>query len=220
MRKIFLTSGIALCIACPAFANSITSPDNQVYNATNGVVSNGCTESVLGVDDGTASLEAIWNANTTTVSYNCGTSNANPVVNGSWSRPSGWSGDTQTATYDAPFEHPTGGDVCSLSGYTFNSWNCVTGTDPNTVIANGGISSGNWVVNADNVTCTATWTPNTIGITWNEVGNLPDGNGVEFANNGGATCTYDSTITLPTAPTKTGYTFNGWVVQQAEPQNP
>ena len=26
-------------------------------------------------------------------------------------------------------------------------------------------------------------------------------------------CTYDSTITLPTQPNKTGYTFNGWKIK-------
>ena len=50
----------------------------------------------------------------------------------------------------------------------------------------------------------ADWTANTININWRD-------NGVVIAQN---TCTYDGTITLPQEPTKTGYTFAGWVLAQ------
>lgn len=66
--------------------------------------------------------------------------------------------------------------------------------------------------------------PNTINLNWNAVGNVGGETGLQFANDGGGMCTYDGIITLPTPPTKTGYTFNGWnvsVVEQSDvPQDP
>ena len=56
----------------------------------------------------------------------------------------------------------------------------------------------------------ADWTANTINIDW--------WTGDEDSDEAYAstTCTYDGTITLPTEPTKTGYTFNGWVLVEEE----
>ena len=51
----------------------------------------------------------------------------------------------------------------------------------------------------------ADWTANTININWYNGDNVVSTN----------TCTYDGTITLPTEPTKTGYTFAGWRLRQA-----
>ena len=53
----------------------------------------------------------------------------------------------------------------------------------------------------------ADWNANTININWY------DGENVVSTN----TCTYDGTITLPTQPTKTGYTFAGWQLRAAAP---
>ena len=54
----------------------------------------------------------------------------------------------------------------------------------------------------------ADWTANTINIDW--------WTGDEDSDDAYAstTCTYDGTITLPTQPTKTGYTFAGWRLAQ------
>ena len=49
----------------------------------------------------------------------------------------------------------------------------------------------------------ADWTANTIHINWY-------GGSDDLLVLDANTCTYDGTITLPTEPTKTGYTFNGW----------
>ena len=66
-----------------------------------------------------------------------------------------------------------------------------------------GVSSGSANLEAD-------YTANTINITW-------DDNGATTAHSGGASsCTYDSTFNLPTAPSRTGYTFAGWAVQAAQ----
>ena len=48
----------------------------------------------------------------------------------------------------------------------------------------------------------ADWTPNTIDLTWYT------STGVNVS--GTNMCTYDNAITVPTNPTKTGYTFGGW----------
>ena len=50
----------------------------------------------------------------------------------------------------------------------------------------------------------ADWTANTININWYNGDNVVSTN----------TCTYDGTITLPTQPTKTGYTFAGWKLRE------
>ena len=47
------------------------------------------------------------------------------------------------------------------------------------------------------------WEPNTIGLKWF--------NGEEQVS-GQNSCVYDGTITVPPAPTKPGYTFNGWKI--------
>ena len=52
------------------------------------------------------------------------------------------------------------------------------------------------------------WEPNTIGLKWF--------NGDQQIA-GQTSCTYNGTITVPPAPTKPGYTFNGWKVQKVTP---
>lgn len=157
--------------------------------------------------DNGLTLYAIYTANTTTITYNCGVSRSNPAVSGTWTAPSGWNdGNTQTATYDAVLTHPTGSDVCTLAGYTFASWECKNG---NTVLDNAGLGTGadatKWKTDVAAVTCTAQWTPNRINITWD----LDEG---QADTAGGQTCDYDGAVTVPTNPHKTGYTFGGWNV--------
>lgn len=53
---------------------------------------------------------------------------------------------------------------------------------------------------------TANWTGNTINVTWY------DGD-TEYDSN---QCTYGGELDVPTAPTKTGYTFKGWRVKPAQ----
>ena len=50
------------------------------------------------------------------------------------------------------------------------------------------------------------WEPNTIGLNWY------DGDTKLTVDNSAQSCVYDGTITVPPAPTKLGYTFNGWKV--------
>ena len=51
---------------------------------------------------------------------------------------------------------------------------------------------------------TANWTGNNIAVTWY------DGD-TQYTNN---SCTYGGNLTVPSAPSKTGYTFKGWRIRQ------
>ena len=59
-----------------------------------------------------------------------------------------------------------------------------------------------------NTNLQADWQPNEIQLRWYDNNTLLD---VQSSAN---TCTYDGTLTIPqTAPTRTGYTFDGWTVR-------
>lgn len=61
----------------------------------------------------------------------------------------------------------------------------------------------------------AKWDPNQINITWNANGGTAS-DGTTYSSSGGTvTCDYDGDVTLPPVPTRVGYTFNGWVVNNA-----
>jgi uncharacterized repeat protein (TIGR02543 family) len=87
-----------------------------------------------------------------------------------------------TQNYDTTVTIPS---APTKEGYTFGGW---SETVPTTMPA-------------ENTTLTATWTINAYTIT--------------FDSNGGSavsaiTQNYDTTVTIPSAPTKEGYTFGGW----------
>ena len=95
MKKIFITSAVAIAISIPALADP---------NIAVGTTSTDCTESVLNTTSGTANLEANWTANTLNIEW--------------------YNGDdkitTTTCTYDGgiviPDEEP------EKVGYTFDGW--------------------------------------------------------------------------------------------------
>ena len=60
----------------------------------------------------------------------------------------------------------------------------------------------------------ANWTPNELNLQW-----YVDGERYAANDTNAATCTYDSGITVPEAPEKTGYTFAGWEVKTVEANN-
>ena len=159
---------------------------------------------------------AHWTPKTTTVAYDCGAANN---TSGTWQRPSGWTVDTQTATYDAAFSHPDGSTACTLSGYTFDRWNCVEGTTASatdTPLVGNGIVSGKWHEEVANVICTAVWSGGQINLTY-DADCAAGTSCASWTNNAANKCTYDTVFTLPTAPTKTGYTFGGWTVESVTP---
>ena len=66
MKKLFLTSGIIACMACPAFAE-ISTTNGAGFPATNGTVTdNGvgdCVQPTIGAFSGSTTLTAKWIAN-------------------------------------------------------------------------------------------------------------------------------------------------------------
>ena len=109
MKKLFLTSGTVLCMLCPAFADPTGIP------ATNGVAyndpTNNCIVSVLGVDSGSASLQADWDPNEITVHWNGNGGTASG--GGTYAQ-----ADT-TCDYDGNITLPTAPERV---GYTFAGW--------------------------------------------------------------------------------------------------
>ncbi len=81
------------------------------------------------------------------------------------------------------------------SGYLFNSWN-----DGSANYAAG----ATYTVATSDVVLTATWSANTLVVTYNSQG----GSSVTV----GSTTTGGTIASAPTAPTRTGYIFNGWFV--------
>ncbi len=169
---------------------------------------------------------ASWKANTYTVEYKCGDG------------ATGTAPADATATYDASFTWAGNNDTaegtgCKKAGHHFTGWTCkvattgtVDGTEA-TIITNGGVScsanatgvgdcTGNEVTkwteanlqSGATITCTAQFSASSITITWDD----NDGNNNTSVSGGTPTCTYGADVTLPTAPTRTGYTFKGWKV--------
>jgi len=148
---------------------------------------------------------AAYTANQYTLTYDCGTATG---------------GDDQTKTiggtaptggsyaYDSEVTLATTAENCALTGYTFVRWNC-TGDAVND--ANTGKYT--WT-QANDITCTAEWTANNIAISWYR-DSVANGVTTPMESN---QCTYDGAITLPTQPSKTGYTFQGWKIRAVSQQ--
>ena len=98
-----------------------------------------------------------------------------------------------------------------MKGYDENTGLCIESTPsaPRRVAiapsaTNADCDSETLETNSGSTTLTAQWTANTITLNWY--------NGdTQYPTN---TCTYDSGITLPSQPTKTGYNFVGWKVKE------
>ena len=146
---------------------------------------------------------AAYTANSYSITYNCGAG-----ITGTASNAVGPTTASTSVTMDGPYTLAAA-DNCSLTGYTFAGWSCpnLPGTPGENGFAGGATGTYNY---AGNVTCTAQWTRNDITLTW-------DKNGADTADIADTTCTYDGNITLPTEPTKTGYTFGGWEVVTPAP---
>ena len=61
MKKLFLTSGLVLCMAGQAYASTDITYDNNTYGAS------GCNYTYLDTYDTSSSLEAIWESNPYTI---------------------------------------------------------------------------------------------------------------------------------------------------------
>jgi uncharacterized repeat protein (TIGR02543 family)/prepilin-type N-terminal cleavage/methylation domain-containing protein len=94
------------------------------------------------------------------------------------------------------------------TGYTFSGWTVTSNptyvsiADPNS--ASTTITSTTSMPVGGTATVTANFTINTYTVTFDKNG------GDTEASPASITTNYNTTVTLPTAPTKTGYTFTGW----------
>ena len=139
----------------------------------------------------------------------------------------GASGDTthvpatqENLTYDSSYT--LAANTCVYAGRTFVGWNCNynfdTGNAYSGETANFGTTANNGAVSivfrsTNNVTCTAMWEENTIGLTWvADTGNGATDITVTSGEGKNNTCTYGGAIPKPANPTRPGYEFNGWAV--------
>ena len=173
--------------------------------------------------DANMTCTAIWVPNTYTVTYNCGVvptgaSTGTPGATVSGTAPTAASNPTYDSSYTLA---STQGSCAGLNGYHFGGWKCnydmsngnsYSGTTPN---YSSSLVNNSWTVSANvsnykvnaNMTCAAIWTPNTISLTFT----APEATS-NWSGNSVGSCNYDGDITLPPAPQRTGYTFNGWTV--------
>lgn len=179
----------------------------QVIDASGSILSAAKTR-VTAVN-GTKTWYAKWTPNERTITYTCGDKPTGCTSNFTANRSAP---AAATLNYDSTYTisaAPDASTSCELPGYHFKEWSCNynldTGASGATVYAPG--ASNTFKVDA-NVTCKVVWEANSITLTWND-------NGATTAHaGGGATCSYDSGITIPTTPPElTGYTFDGWIIE-------
>ena len=191
MKQTVSVTAIMLMLTTPGVAGRIKVPDitisepSEPVNVLPGVSgSQQCDNSTLGQSENnsTSNIEAIWVANKYNIVYDCGNGIAQNA--------------NSVAIYGNEF---TFSYLCFKGGYTFSNWSCVDKNNNSTTYN----ENQTIVWNRDSgLRCTAQYTPNTINIDWYS-------DNVQIAQN---SCVYDSTITLPVQPSKTGYTFNGWLL--------
>lgn len=156
-------------------------------------------------------LYAQWQALATTITFNCDTIAAHHT-----GTPTG--STTQNINMDAL------GNImatCALDGWTFTGWTCGAGLTTDsagqnavTTIAASSLTGTGYPVymkSPTGITCTANWTANNIGITYDSAGGTAIPTDSQNPN-AWESCDYDGAVVLPTNPTRTGYTFSGWTV--------
>jgi len=175
-------------------------------------------------------LYAIWQANNIKVKFNCARPQAGANIPGTQNT---YAVNATGALSSDPVDHEIAMDgsdylteECTLQGWTFVGWNCASGltTDSAATLAVVDITkaqlettSGNntgyqvFMKSSSDVTCTAVWTQNEIGLTWKDGTTASGGNTITVGTES-ESCDYDGGITLPDAPSRAGYTFEGWSV--------
>ena len=130
----------------------------------------------------TRTIYAKWTANTQTITYAAGTG-------GSGTGPT----TPVSVSYGSTFTTPA--NTYTRAGYSFAGWS--DGTN----VFLGGVTYPTSGSVSGNVTLTATWTANTLTVTF-------DSDGGSSVLNGSVVV--GETLSAPTAPTKTGLNFVGW----------
>lgn len=200
MKRIFLTSGLVLCMACPAFA-----ADNTFSN-TSGSLAGECAYDELDTFTGPVQLKAIWTADDYTLQYlpNTPTTTA-PGGNTVTGLPTP---NPVAVTYDSSHTVATP----SLTGYTFKGW--TASTDIGTAApANLGTTyyAGSVIANYKGVgavTMEANWSANQYDVTYaNSDGTVID----THADDATYDADYDALgIGSTNIATPAGHTFIGW----------
>ncbi len=152
-------------------------------------------------------LYAVWEGATITFSFQPGATSGVTNVKGT-------SPYTMTAKYNANLAVPAGTTVYTRTGYSFGNWGYTNnnGTTSTVVAAGASVPVSNFKISwtgdsaagtlVGTATLTANWTAFSYTIAWNTQG------GNTINNTTGLNA--NSTIALPTAPTRSGYTFKGW----------
>ena len=182
MKRVFLTSGLILCMAAQANAVQTTDIGTGASNAN-------CVETTLGVDNGSTSFEAKWEAKDYRVVYMCGTG-ATPTTALSIT------GTPTDPVFDSAYTFAASpASSCTKTGYSVNQWDCGSTVGSH---AFGSTATWSWDLSGTpgSVTCNATWTPVEKTITLN----------INSANHGSAA---GSPTTLYTRYDSGAYTDSG-----------
>lgn len=219
----------------------VTDPVAYGYNFNGWYVDGGSTvvptASLPGNIGENTALVANWSPVTYAVSYNCGTGLGTPSVQNNTATFDSvytWAGNNDSTT---------GTQNCHKNGYHFTGWTCTAtlGTGATVELVNNGGTyyeddnnpattadqnpssytgksaagaDGKWqYANLDagtTVSCVAQYAQNVVTISWTD----PEGGNAPTTN----TCTYEGDVTLPADPSRTGYVFNGWTVNNTPAQ--
>ena len=203
MKKLFLTSGLILCMACPALAYNDIDPNGK--DATNTEVTANCTETYLGTAEDTAYLEAIWDPVSYTISFAGGTAGTRTVT--------GSTAAITPVTFDsAAFNLTANGFSVTGGGYTFDHWastyDLETGDETATEYDDEEQISP--YRHAGNITLTAVWEPIDYTVTYDKGAHSSSANATD-------TATFDTAYTALAYGTPgagmtadNGWTFAGW----------
>ena len=157
---------------------------------------------------GTANLYAKWTANTYTIKYN-------------GNKPSAAGGNISGMPSDATWTYDNNATLASspsLTGWTFGGWYKDQECTEVNKLGDGGavLTKPNLRTTSGIVNLYAKWTPNTYTVRYN--GNKPAYAPSDFSVTGvpgNDNWTYDTNATLGSAPSITGYVFDGWYKEAA-----
>ena len=232
MKKIFLTSGIIVCMACPAFATGYgfsgtsvsddgnggytantsnnTSPEVAIADISGETIGGACVQPILGAYSGAVTLTAKWIADSgLSLIYAEGSHGTSSVSNMPTS-------PVTDLTHGNPFTIATGP---SATGYTFtgwsSNWNLETDTNTTTPYSYTGTPITYGMTSGHTPTLTAQWTAHSYTVTY-DCNSSVGGDGTPAT--GGGTLHYDDNATAFTWASNTdasqcyknGYHFTGW----------
>ena len=170
-------------------SNGFTAPSGYAFNGWNcgNSIGNKAVGATFSMPNSDVICTAQWTAATYNVTYSCG-DGTGTIANG-------------TATYGESFV-PAASTCTPPNGSSFAGWAVSnTGTNSDVKAAGTGFT---WNY-TENKTFTATYSPNTIDVSWYH-------NGSEITVNAASeSCVYGEDLTVPSAPSvPTGHVFVGW----------